>query len=133
MGVVEHDPSRWDLAGTWTVESRDAALARTPEFGRRFFQAVFDEFPEMGGARFLQWSVQPGDVYAVFDLSEGGVGAQVDPDLEFIIVWGTDGQAEYGDWCTGQVRQHLAEIHHIDRYGSSVTSVEACDPYSALC
>jgi len=115
MGVVEHDPSRWDRSGTWAVESRDTALARTPESGRRFFQAVFDEFPEAAGARFLRWSEQPGDVYAVFDLLEGGAGVQVDPDLEYIIVWGADGQAEYGDWGADQVPPAVDHLRRLIR------------------
>lgn len=121
MGVVDHDLSRWDGAGTWTVESRDAALARTLEFGRRFFQAVFDEFPETAAARFLRWSVQPGDVYAVFDLPERGAGVQVDPDLEYIIVWGADGKAEYGDCGADQVPpavDHLRRLIRRDRGGT---------------
>ena len=118
MGVVEHDPSRWDRAGTWAVESRGAALSRTPEFGRRFFQAVFDEFPETAVVRFLRWSEQPGDVYAVFDLPEGGAGVQVDSDLDYIIVWGADGQVEYGDWGADQVSpavDHLRRLIRRDR------------------
>ena len=125
MDVVEHDPSRWDRAGTWAVESRDAALARAPEFGRRFFQAVFVEFPETAGARFLRWSEQPGDVYAVFDLPEGGAGVQADPDLDYIIVWGADGQAEYGDWGADQVPpavDHLRRLIRRDRGKTGGTS-----------
>jgi len=122
LGVVDHDPSRWDRAGTWTVESREVALARTPEFGRRFFQSFFDEFTETAaGVRFLRWSEQPEDVYAVFDLPGGGAGIQIDPALEYIIVWGIDGQAEYGDWGADQVPpavEHFRRLIERDRGGS---------------
>jgi hypothetical protein len=113
VGVAEHDPRRWDRAGSWAVESRDAALARTPEFGRRFFQAAFAESAAATGACFLRWSEQPGDVYAVFDLPEGGAGVQIDPDLEYIIVWGADGQVEYGDWGADQVPPAVAHLRHL--------------------
>lgn len=113
MGVAEHDPRRWDRTGSWTVESRDVALARTSEFGRRFFHAVFAECAEAAEVRFLRWSEQPGDVYAVFDLPEGGAGVQIDPDLEYIIVWGADGLAEYGDWGADQVTPAVAHLHRL--------------------
>jgi hypothetical protein len=115
VDTVEHDPSRRDRVGTWAVESREAALARAPEFGLRFFRAIFDEFAETAGARFLRWSEQPGDIYAVFDLPEGGAGVQVDPDLEYIIVWGVDGQAEYGDWGSDQVPPAVDHIRRLMR------------------
>ncbi len=98
MGTAEHDPSRRDGVGTWAVESREAAPARAPEFGPRYFQVIFDEFAERAGARFPRWSEPPGDRYALFDRPEGGAGFQVDLDLESIIVWGVDGQVDYGDW-----------------------------------
>ncbi|WP_422929221.1 hypothetical protein [Singulisphaera sp. PoT] len=96
MGIAEHDPRRWDRPGSWAVESRDAALARLPEFGRRFFQAVIAEFEEAVGAHFLRWSEQPGDVYALFELPGGGAGVQIDPDLGYIIVYGPTGKRSTG-------------------------------------
>jgi hypothetical protein len=114
LGATEHDPRGWGTTGAWAVESRDEALARTPAFGRRFFQAVFREFPEVAaGACFLRWSEQPEDVYAVFDLHAGGAGVQVDPALEYIIVWGADGQAEYGDWGADQVPPALDHLRRL--------------------
>jgi hypothetical protein len=121
MGAVEHDPSRLNRTGTWVLESREAALARTPEFGRRFFQAVIDEFPETAEARFLRWSEQPGDVYAVFDLPAGGAGVQVDPELEYIILWGIDGQAEYGNWGNDQVPPAVDHLRRLIRRDSDGT------------
>ena len=89
MGVVEHDPRRWSVAGTWADAPAAGALARTPAFGRRFFAAVFAEFPALAAATsFLRWSEQPDDVYAVFGWPGGVAGAQIDPDLEYIIVRG---------------------------------------------
>jgi hypothetical protein len=113
VGFAEHDPRRWDRAGSWAVESRDAALARAPEFGRRFFDAIFAEFAEAAGTSFLRWSEQPEDVYAVLHLPEGGAGVQIDPDLEYIIVWGPDGQAEYGDWGADQVPPAVAHLRRL--------------------
>ena len=47
MGATEHDPRRWGASGTWTVEPAADAAARMPPFGRRFFAAVFEEFPAL--------------------------------------------------------------------------------------
>ncbi len=47
MGVAEHDPRRWGASGTWTAEPAADAVARMPPFGRRFFAAVFEEFPAL--------------------------------------------------------------------------------------
>lgn len=127
MGFAEHDPRRRALAGSWAVESRDAALARTPEFGRRFFRAVFAEFAEAAEVRFLRWSEQPGDVYAVFDLPGGGAGAQIDPDLEYIIVWGADGQAEYGDWGADQVPPAVHHLRRLIIQGRATGAAEKAD------
>jgi hypothetical protein len=113
LSAAEHDPRRWDRTGTWAVESSDAALSRTPEFGRRFFHAVFGEFMEAAGACFLRWSEQPEDLYAVFDLPDGGAGVQIDPDLECIIVWGADGQSEYGDWGVDQVPPAVGHLRRL--------------------
>ena len=45
----------------------------------------------------------------------GGVGAQIDPALECIIVWGADGQSEYGDWGADQVPPAVAHIRRLVR------------------
>ena len=104
METGEIDPRRRHVSGTWTAEPAADALARTPPFGRRFFAAVFAEVPALAaGAVFLQWSEQPGDVYAVFDWPGSQAGVQIDANLEYIIVWGRDGQAEYGNWGADQV------------------------------
>ena len=114
MGATEHDPRRWGASGTWTVEPAADAVARMPPFGRRFFAAVFEEFPALAaGTTFLRWSEQTDDVYAVFAWSGGGSGAQIDPALEYIIVWGADGRAEYGDWGAGQVPPAVAHIRRL--------------------
>jgi len=102
------------VSGTWTAELAVDALARTPPFGRRFFAAVFGELPALAaGAAFLRWSEQPGDVYAVLDWPGGQAGVQIDPDLEYIIVWGTDGQAEYGNWGADQVPPAVEHIRRL--------------------
>ena len=114
MGAAEHDPRGWGTTGTWVVESRDDAMARTPAFGQRFFRAVFHEFAAVAaGACFLRWSEQPEDVYAVFDRHAGGAGVQIDPALEYIIVWGNGGQAEYGDWGADQVPPAMAHLRRL--------------------
>ena len=114
MAVAEHDPRRWSKSGTWADEPAADALARTPPFGQRFFSAVFAEFPALAaGTSFLQWSVQPGDVYAVLCWPGGGAGVQIDPDLEYVIVWGAGGQAEYGNWGADQVPPAIDHIRRL--------------------
>ena len=104
MFGANHDPREWGMSGSWTVESEQDALNRAPEFGRRFFDSVFAEFPTLAAStQFLRWSDQPEDVYAVFHLPAGGAGVQIDLVLDLIIVWNFNGQAEYGDWGSDQV------------------------------
>jgi hypothetical protein len=112
MSLPAHDPRGWAAAGTWSDERRDDALARTPPFGRRLFAALFGQRPDLRPrARFLRWSMQPDDVYAVFDWPGGGAGVQLDAALEYVIVWGADGvPTEYGDWGAGQVPPAVAHL-----------------------
>jgi hypothetical protein len=98
------DPRSWWDEGSWSVEPRETALARAPEFGRRFFSAVFARYPAAGlDAVFLRWAMQPDEVYAVFAANTSGVGVQIDPDLEYVIVWNEQERAEFGDWDGEQV------------------------------
>jgi hypothetical protein len=116
MVVADCDPRRWDVRGTWADELAAEALARTPQFGQRFFTAVSEEFPALAaGASFLRWSEQPDDVYVVFGGPGGVAGAQIDTDLEYIIVWGASEQAEYGDWGTDQVPPAVDHIRRLVR------------------
>jgi len=110
VSIAAHDPRSWGTTGTWSDERSEDALARTPPFGRRFFAGLFSGRPELRPvARFLRWSVQPDDVYAVFDWPGGGAGVQLDAALEYIIVWGADGvPTEYGDWGADQVPPAIA-------------------------
>jgi hypothetical protein len=111
VGEGEHDPRRWATSGSWSVEPRADALARAPAFGARFFAEVFRLFPALEeGVAFLRWSIQPEDVYAVFESPGGGFGVQVDPHLEYLIVWGAGGQAEYGDWGGDQVAPAVGHV-----------------------
>jgi hypothetical protein len=111
MDVAEYDPRRWATSGVWAVEPQGEALARAPDFARRFFAEVFGRFPVLSAsATFLRWSEQPDDVYAVFDLPGRGFGVQADPDLEYLIVWGTGGQAEHGSWGGDQVAPALEHV-----------------------
>lgn len=108
------DPRGWSASGVWTEEAREEALARAPWFGRRFFTGLAARFPQASGAAvFLRWSVQPGDVYAVVDLPDGGFAVQVDPDLEYLVVWTAAERAEFGDWEGDQVEPALAFIAEI--------------------
>jgi hypothetical protein len=114
MNGVEHDPRRWATLGVWVVESRESALARAPEFAQRFFAEVFGRFPVLtGSATFLRWSEQLEDVYAVFDLPGRGFSVQVDPALEYLIVWGPGGQAEYGSWGGDQVAPAVGHVRRL--------------------
>jgi RimJ/RimL family protein N-acetyltransferase len=103
-----HDPRMSAAGGEWSGEAREQALSRAPAFGRRFF-ARFAELlpPAAASAYFLRWSVQPADVYAVVDLPEGGFTVQVDPDLEYLVVWSAGERAEFGDWGGDQVEPAL--------------------------
>ncbi|WP_148087945.1 hypothetical protein [Gemmata obscuriglobus] len=119
MDIPEHDPRSRCVAGTWVVEPQNDALTRTPAFGQRFFRAAFSEFAAVAaGVRFLRWSLQPEHVYAVFDLHRGGAGVQIDPDLEYIIVWGAGGQGEYGDWDGDQVPPAMDYLRRLIEGGS---------------
>jgi hypothetical protein len=89
-----------------------------PDFGRQFFDRAFAAFPELAvSAIFLRWSEQPDDVYAFFDLPEGGLGVQIDPELDYVIVVGPDGTGEYADWhgkgVESQLRPALARVGEI--------------------
>jgi hypothetical protein len=96
------------------VESQDAALARASDFGRRFFSEVFGLFPTLAAdALFLRWSMQPDDVYAVFERYGGGFGVQVDPDLQYLIIWGQTGRAEYGNWGADQVAPAVEHVRRL--------------------
>jgi hypothetical protein len=114
VGEAEYDPRCWATSGSWTVEPQDAALARAPAFGRRFFAEVFRQFPALvSGVVFLRWSEQPDDVYAAFDLPGAGFGVQVDSLLEYLVVWGPGGQAEYGDWGGEQVTPAVDHVRRL--------------------
>ena len=107
--LAARDPRRETTAGEWTEEAREEALARAPEFGRRFFVEVFARFPAARGATtFLRWSTQPDDVYAVVDLPDHGFTVQIDPALEYVIVSTAATHAEFGDWDGDQVRPALS-------------------------
>jgi hypothetical protein len=108
------DPRSWSTSGEWTEEAREQALARAPGFGRRFFAELVERFPQASGAAvFLRWSVQPADIYAVVDLPDGGFVVQVDPDLEYLVVWTAGERAEFGDWDGDQVEPALALVAEI--------------------
>jgi hypothetical protein len=112
MTYPEFDPRFHATTGIWVEEAAEISLSRLPAFGRRFFQAVFSEFPEsMRTACFLRWSVQPDDVYATLHFAAGGLGIQIDPDLNCIIIL-TDAtsHAEYGDWNGDQVASALSQV-----------------------
>ena len=112
--LAAHDPRRGTTGGAWTEEARGEAQARAPEFGRRFFDEAFARFPAAAGATaFLRWSTQPDDVYAVVDLPDHGFTVQIDPALEYVIVWTATTRAEFGDWCGDQVEPALALVTEI--------------------
>jgi hypothetical protein len=114
MRETDCDPRRTVKGGIWTVETCDDALLRTPLFGRRFFEDLFAQFPEAAAAAtFLRWSVQPDDTYAVFSWPKGGFGAQIDPDLDYIIVWDPGGQAEYGHWDGDPVPLAIEHVRRV--------------------
>jgi len=92
-------------------QPQDIALAATPEFSQRFFAEVFKEFPALAtSVVFLRWSVQPDHPYAVFNFSSGGFCVQIDPGLEYIIVWGAGEHGEYGDWMGDRLASALDHV-----------------------
>jgi RimJ/RimL family protein N-acetyltransferase len=106
-----HDPRRRTTSGEWTTEARGEALARAPEFGRRFFAELFARYPHLSSATtFLRWSTQAEDVYAVVELPAGGFTMQVDAALEYLIVTTATESAEFGDWAGDQVAPALAFV-----------------------
>jgi len=105
------DPRRWAPHGEWSPESQATASERLPAFARNFFHRLYNEFPDLATVTtYLRWSLQPGDVYAFFDLSPGFV-TQIDPDLGYIVVISGSGTAEYGDW--GDNDQVQDAVDHI--------------------
>jgi hypothetical protein len=105
------DPRAVSAGGAWAEEAREEALARAPEFGRRFFVELAARFPAAGASvRFMRWSAQPRDVYAVAASPDGGFVVQVDPDLEYLVVWSAAERAEFGDWDGDQTEPALALV-----------------------
>lgn len=112
MSVAAYDPRQWGITGMWSDERGEDALARTPPFGQRFFANLLGHRPDLR-PRFLRWTVQPDDVYAMFDWPCGGAGVQLDAALEYVIVWGADGvPTEYGDWGADQM---VPAVEHLLR------------------
>ena len=130
MSIPAHDPRQWATAGAWSEEPPGAALARTPPFGRRFFADLFARRPDLRpAARFLRWSVQPDDVYAVFDWPGGGAGVQLDAALEYVIVWGPDGvPAEFGDWGADQVPPAVGYLLQLVPASGLTSDAPSCRP-----
>ena len=111
------------------MEPAELALARTPRFGLSFFEAVWMRFPQaQDEAVYLRWSLQPGDVYCLWDEFGGGVGAQIDSDLEYLIVWNRVESAEFGDWNGDQLEtavQYLSSLFEAaSRYTSATPNTE---------
>ncbi len=92
------DPRRWAPHGEWTPEGEREAADRVPAFARDFFDRLLARFPALRDvAVFLRWSEQPDDVYAFFDRTPGFV-VQIDPHLEYVIIFGGGRHGEHGDW-----------------------------------
>ncbi len=122
--LAAHDPRREATGGEWTEEAREEALARAPEFGRRFFDEAFARIPALADAvTFLRWSTQPDDIYAVVELP--GFSVQIDPALEYVIVWTATPHAEFGDWSGDQVEPALALVAEILGDGAGAVGKEA--------
>ena len=108
------NPVRWAPHGEWMPEGEREAADRMPELARDFFARLHDEYPSLrGGFVFLRWSVQPDDVYAFFDRTPGCV-VQIDPHLEYIIVFGASVSGEHGDWGdNGRNRDALDHVRSL--------------------
>jgi hypothetical protein len=120
------DPARWTGDREWTLEARDTALVRTAPLGQRFFGGLFDAYPGLDrDSVFLRSSVQPQDTYLFVDRLGDGFGVQFDPDLEYIIVSGADGNNELGHWFPGTVTAAMEYISRV--YLGDPSSWEAVD------
>jgi len=125
VSIAAHDPRRWGITGIWSDERGEDALSRTPLFGQRFFADLLGDRSDLR-PRFLRWSVQSDDVYAMFDWPGGGAGVQLDAALEYIIVWGIDGvPTEYGDWGADQVPPAVAHMLRLIPPGSQEAEQDA--------
>ena len=92
------DPRCWAPHGEWMPEGQREAIERMPAFARDFFERLLAQFPALlGDAVFLRWSDQSDDVYAFFDRTPGFV-VQIDPHLEYVIIFGGGTRGEHGDW-----------------------------------
>lgn len=120
----KYDPCRHHTEHKWWSEPQDIALARTSEFGQRFFAELFNEFPILATeVVFQRWSFQPEDVYAVFNLPGGEISVQI--EWQYIVVCGADEQAEHGDWVRDKVdsaRDHFRDL--VRRLGNLSNAVE---------
>lgn len=92
------DPTKHQ-PGAWSTEAAEMAIERSPELGCAFFTALWNRYPELRGKLdFLRWEGQPEDVYAVYDNTAHGFGVQIDPNLDYIIVWDNHSRGEYAQW-----------------------------------
>ncbi len=131
VSSAAHNPQRWGTTGMWSDERCEDASSRTPPFGQRFFAELFGHRPTLRSTgRYLRWSVQPDDVYGVFDWHGGGAGVQLDAALEYVIVWGDDGiPTEYGDWGEDHVPLAVAHMLRLLQLDSQDTEpITTTDP-----
>jgi hypothetical protein len=100
----------------WLEESFDSVLLRSTEMGQTLFEQLWKHFPQLKEEIvFLQWSMQPDDVYAVRDVMDGGFVVQIDPLIELVIVWNEESVREFGAWTpndnpVADALKYLSEI-----------------------
>lgn len=103
----------------WSEESFDSALSRNTTMGRMLFDELWQHFPQVREEIiFLQWSMQPDDVYAVRDVIDGGFVVQLDAAIDLIIVWNEESVREFGAWApndnpVADALKHLSEIINV--------------------
>ncbi len=108
------DTARWAGDWEWTRETQETALARTAPLGQRFFNGLFEAYPGLeGDSVFLRSSEQPQDTFLFVDRVADGFGVQFDPDLEYIIVFGSDGTNELGHWFPDTVAAAMEYIGRV--------------------
>jgi hypothetical protein len=107
------DPRNWNPARLegWTVVSPDVGLPTGGAFGSELFIELLRHSPELREELVcFRYSAQPEDTVAVFDRTSRAFGIQVDPLMEYIIVFDGESRNEIGPWFDDSTAEALTYI-----------------------